>query len=144
MSKESLSTKERKTIVSLDETIPIQTANVEVELTEKVKIYVQDLKTHVWAHLLPNTVAVLSLGLLVDELGFSYHWTPERKPYLKRGKVKVTCHPSNNVPLIFPGVSSPSPTSDKDAAGDRALWEEVGTEESDNSDYMENRDMKEV
>ena len=84
-----------------------------------------------WAHLLPNTVAVLSLGLLVDELGFSYHWTPKRKPHLKMGKVKVTGHPSNNVPVIFPGVSSTSPTSDKDAAGDRALWEEVGTEESE-------------
>ena len=97
MSKESLSAQELKTMISLDETIPIQTANGEVELTEKVNIYVQDLKTHVWAHLLPNTVAVLSLGLLVDELGFSYQWTPKRKPFLRRGKVKVACHPSNNV-----------------------------------------------
>ena len=84
-----------------------------------------------WAHLLPNTVAVLSLGLLVDDLGFSYHWTPKREPYLKRGKVKVTCHPSNNVPFIYPGVSSDESSSQKDASGDRALGEEVGEEEDD-------------
>ena len=45
VSKDSLSAKEAKTIVALGETIPIQTANGEVELTEKVNIYVQDLKT---------------------------------------------------------------------------------------------------
>ena len=58
------------------------------ELTEKVRNYVHDLKVHVWAHMLPNTVAVLSLGLLVDDLGFSYHWTPKEKPYLEKGESK--------------------------------------------------------
>ena len=87
-----MSEKEANTIVALGETIPIQTANGEVELIEKVEKYIRDLKISVWAHLLPNTVAVLSLGLLVDDLFFSYHWTPKQKPYLKRGKVKVTCH----------------------------------------------------
>ena len=82
-----------------------------------------DLKVHVWAHMLPNTVAVLPLGLLVDDLGFSYHWTPKKKPYLEKGKVKVTCHPSNNVPFIYPSAAS----------DDRALWEEAGEQEDDDA-----------
>ena len=73
----------------------------------------------------------LSLGLFVDELGLSYHCTPKRKPYLKRGKVKVTRHPSSNVPFIYPGCSSDNSASAKDASGDRALWEEAGAEEGE-------------
>ena len=92
-------------------------------------MYIQDLKINVWAHMLPNTVAVLSLGLLVDDLGFSYHCTPKQKPYLEKGKVRVTCHPSNNVPFIYPGVSSEELSAA--ASGDRALWEEVGEQEED-------------
>ena len=81
--------------------------------------------------MLPNTVAVLSLGLLVEDLGFSYHWTPKQTPYWKRAKVKVTCHPSNNVPFIYLGVSSEEPSSQNAASGDGALWEEVGEQEED-------------
>ena len=73
--------------------------------------------------MLPNTVAVLSLGLLVDALGFSHHWTPKKKPCLEKGKVKVACHPSNNVPFIYPSAAS----------DDRALWEEAGEQEDDDT-----------
>ncbi len=119
--KNDLNSKERQTITSWDRPTPIQTANGEVELKEKVRIYVHDLNVHVWAHMLPNTVAVLSLGLLIDDLEFSYHWTPRNKPYLEKGKLKVTCHPSNNVPFIYPSASS----------GDRDNWENAGEEEED-------------
>ena len=121
VSKNNLNSKERHTIVSLDRPIPIQTANGEVELNEKVRICVHDLNVYVWAHLLPNTVAVLSLGLLIDDLGFSYHWTPKKKPYLEKGKVKVTCHPPNNVPFIYPSASS----------DDRDKWENAGEQEEE-------------
>ena len=86
VSKNNLNSKERYTIVSLDRPIPIQTANGEVELNEKVRVYVHDLNVHVWAHLLPNTVAVLSLGLLIDDLEFSYHWTPRTSHILRMAR----------------------------------------------------------
>ena len=79
--------------------------------------------------MLPNAVAVLSLGLLVDDLGSFYHWTPKEKPYLEKGKVRVTCHPSNNVPCIYPCFSSDELSAA--ASGDRELWEEVGEQEED-------------
>ncbi len=71
--------------------------------------------------MLPNTVAVLSLGLLIDDLEFSYRWTPRYKPYLEKGKVKITCHPSNHVPLIYPSASS----------DDRDKWENAGEQEEE-------------
>ena len=76
VSRADLSDHEVSTIVALDEPIPIQTANGEVDLDEKCEIFVRDLKVKAWAHILPDTVAVLSLGLLVEELRFSYIWNP--------------------------------------------------------------------
>ena len=70
VSRVELTDQEVSTIVTLYEPIPIQTANGEVELKEKCEIFVRDLKLKVWAHILPDTVAVLSLGLLVEELCF--------------------------------------------------------------------------
>ena len=77
-----MSDREVATIVALDEPIPIQTANGEVDLSEKCEIFVRDLKVKVWAYILPDTVAVLSLGLLVEELGYSYIWNPGKCPIL--------------------------------------------------------------
>ena len=68
VSRDELTDQEKSTIIALDEPIPIQTANGEVELNEKCQIFVRDPKVRVWAHILPDTVAVLSLGLLVEEL----------------------------------------------------------------------------
>ena len=117
---------ERSTIISLDEPIPIQTANGEVELNEKCQIFVRDLKVRVWAHILPDTVAVLSLGLLVEELRFSYVWNPGRCPILRKGNVTVRCHPTNNVPFICPGASIDA-DGVSGAAGDREQQEAAGT-----------------
>ena len=47
----------------------------------------------------------------------------QEKPYLEKGKVKVACHPSNNVPFIYPFAAS----------DDRALWEEAGEQEDDDT-----------
>ena len=121
---------EKTTIIALDEPIPIQTANGEVQLDEKCQIFVRDLKVRVWAHILPDTVAVLSLGLLVEEFRFSYMWNPGKAPFLRKGNLTVRCHPTNNVPFICPGVSSESGDASK-AAGDRERWEQVGTEDDE-------------
>ena len=82
VSRVELTDHEASTIVALDEPIPIQTANGEVELHEKCEIFVRDLKVRVWAHILPDTVAVvLSLGLLVEELLFFLHLESWKMPY---------------------------------------------------------------
>ena len=94
-------TDQEKTIIALNEPIPIQTANGEVELNEKFQIFVRDLKVRVWAHILPDTVAVLSLGLLVEELRFSYVWNPGRCPFLRRGNLTVTSRLSAKVLLLM-------------------------------------------
>ena len=113
-----MSDREVATIVALDEPIPIQTANGEVDLSEKCEIFVRDLKVKVWAYILPDTVAVLSLGLLVEELGYSYIWNPGKCPILRKGNLTVRCHPMNNVPVIYPGASVEADGVPRAAGGD--------------------------
>ena len=74
------------------------------------------------------TLAALSLGLLVEDFCFSYIWNPSKTPILRKGNTTVKCHPTNNVPFIFPGVASEK-SSSSNASGDREQWEQVGAED---------------
>ena len=76
---------------------------------------------------MPDTVAVLSLGLLVEELHFSYVWNPGRCPSIRRGNLTVRCHPTNNVPFICPGASIDA-DGVPGAAGDREQQGPAGTD----------------
>ena len=69
-----------ETIEDLAEPIPIETANGEVQVTQRCQIYVGDLKLYVWAFLHEDTVCVLSLGMLVDRDGFTDIWRPGKTP----------------------------------------------------------------
>ena len=104
VSRTEMTERELKTITKIDQPILIQTANGLLELTEKCQIYVRDLKAQLWAYILDDTVSLLSLGLLVEELGYSYIWNPRRSPMLRKGNITVRCHPMNIVPHIYPGA----------------------------------------
>ena len=49
-----------------------------------VKVYIRELAIFVWAYVLDCDVAVLSLGMLCDEEGFTYYWTPGSPPTLEK------------------------------------------------------------
>ena len=99
---ETLTSKELASVRKLKRPIPISTANGDIELKSKCTIYVHELGEHVEAYLHEGTVAVLSLGLLCDGLGFTYLWKPNASPVLTKGKLKVVCDPVFNVPFIYP------------------------------------------
>ena len=128
------SDREVATIIALDEPIPIQTANGEVDLSEKCEIFVRDLKVKIWAHILPDTVAVLSLGLLVEELGYSYIWNPGKCRILRKGNLTVRCYPMNNVPFIYPGASADESGIPKAAGGDSSQQQELAGTDEDKSE----------
>ena len=88
----------------MDGAIPITTANGEVVVTHQCQVCVQELGIFVWAYILDCSAAVLSLGLLCDEHGFSYIWHPRQPPYLAKGDFKVTCFPSHNVPILLTNI----------------------------------------
>ena len=57
---------------------------------------------------LENTPAVLSLGKLCDENGYSYEWINGQKPHLIKNGIRIICNTENFVPIVVPGLSSSS------------------------------------
>ena len=60
---------------------------------------------------LENTPAVLSLGKLFDENGYSYEWINGQKPHLIKDGIRIICNTENFVPIVVPGLSSSSSAS---------------------------------
>ena len=57
---------------------------------------------------LENTPAVLSLGKLCDENGYSYEWINGQKTHLIKDGIRIICNTENFVPIVIPGLSSSS------------------------------------
>ena len=76
------------------------TANGEVQTREEATVYVKELDLFVTVMLLEEIPAVLSLGKLCEELGYSHHWTSGEKPHLiKNVTIRRT--------LVYPRVPLP-------------------------------------
>ena len=60
---------------------------------------------------LDNTPAVLSLGKLCDENGYSYERINGQKPHLIKDGIRIICNTENFVPIVVPGLTSSSSTS---------------------------------
>ena len=69
---------------------------------------------------LENTPAVLSLGKLCDENGYSYEWINGQKPHLITNGVRIQCNTENFVPIVVPGLSTNS-SSRSDSSTSRTL-----------------------
>ena len=79
--KKDLNSAEMDTLTSCSPTIDI-TAREEVQTHEEATVYVKKLDIFLTMQVLEDTPAVLSLGKLCDENGYSYEWINGRKPHL--------------------------------------------------------------
>ena len=84
------------------------TANGEVQTHEEATVYVKELDTFLTMKVIENTPAVLSLGKLCDENGFTYEWINGQKPHLNKNGIRIPCDTENFVPIVFKGLSSSS------------------------------------
>ena len=76
-------------------------ANGEVQTNEEAQVYVQDLDLFVTVQLLEETPAVLSLGALCSEHGYSYEWKNGETPQLAQNGKSITCTMYNFVLLLY-------------------------------------------
>ena len=74
ISKKDLSKAEMDTLTKSCSPTIVITANGEVQTHEEAIVYVKDLDIFLTMKVLENTPAVLSLGKLRDENGYSYEW----------------------------------------------------------------------
>ena len=84
------------------------TANGEVQTHEEATVYVKELDIFLTMKVLENTPAVLSLGKLCDENGYSYERINGQKPHLIKNGIRIPCNTENFVPIVVPGLSSSS------------------------------------
>ena len=69
---------------------------------------IKELDIFLTMKVLENTPAVLSLGKLCDENGYSYEWINGQKPHLIKNGIRIPCNTENFVPIVVPGMSSSS------------------------------------
>ena len=82
ISKKDLNFAEMDTLTKSCSLTIVITANGEVQTHEEATVYVKELEKFLTMKVLENTPAVLSLGKLCDELGYSYEWINGQKPHL--------------------------------------------------------------
>ena len=111
ISKKDLNSDEMDTLTkSCSPTIVIK-ANGEVQTHEEATEHVKELDIFLTMKVLENTPAVLSLGKLCDENGYSYEWINGQKPHLIKNGIRIQCNTENFVPIVVPGLSASSPSS---------------------------------
>ena len=112
ISKKDLSDAEMDTLTKSCSPTMVITANGEVQTHVEATVYVKELDTFLTMKVLENTPAVLSLGKLCDENGYSYEWFNGQKPHLIKNGIRIPCKTANFVPIVVPGLSSSSSGSD--------------------------------
>ena len=76
------------------------TANGEVQTHDEATVYVKELDIFLTMKVLDNTPAVLSLGKLCDENGYSHEWINGQKPHLIKDGIRIICNTENFVPIV--------------------------------------------
>ena len=111
VSKRDLNSAELETMRMSRNPSTVMTANGEVQTREEATGNVEELDLFVTVMLLEETPAVLSLGKLCEDHGYTSHWTSGQKPHLTKNGKKIKCNVSNYVPFVVPGLSTSSSTS---------------------------------
>ena len=106
--KKDLSDAEMDTLTTSCSPTIVITANGEVQTHEEATVYVKELDIFLTMKVLENTPAVVSLGKLCDENGYSYEWIHGQKPHLILNGIRIPCNTENFVPIVVPGLSSSS------------------------------------
>ena len=97
ISKKDLSDAEMDTLTKSCSPTIVITANGEVQTHEEAIVYVKELDIFLTMKVLDNTPAVLSLGKLCDENGYSYEWINGQKPH----PIKTGFEPSATRRTLF-------------------------------------------
>ena len=96
-----LTPKEKGSVRTIAEPFRIQSANGTVVVDKEVQIFVPALNASVWAQLMDNCPAVLSLGILCSKQGWNYEWRFGHNPTLSKGTRRITLTPHHDVPMVF-------------------------------------------
>ena len=95
VSKKDLKSAELETMRASKSPTTVMTAKGEVQRREESTVYVKQFDLCVKVMFLEETLAVLSLGKLCEDHGYTYHWTGCQKSLLIRNGKRIDCKISN-------------------------------------------------
>ena len=90
ISEKDLNSSEMDTLTTSRSPTTVITANGEVQTHEEAIVYVKELGIFMTMKVLESTPAVLSLGKLCDENGYSYKWIKGQTPHLIKKRYSNT------------------------------------------------------
>ena len=129
VSKRDLNSAELETMRISKNPTTVVAASGEVQTREVATVCVKELDLFVTVMFLEETPAVLSLGKLCEDHGYTYHWTSGQKPHLTKHGKRINCSIANYVPFVVPGLSTSSSTSSSpDSSQSSSQDSVVGTE----------------
>ena len=108
ISKKDLNDAEMDTLTKSCSPTIVTTANGEVQTHEEATVYVKELDIFLTMKVLESTPAVLSLGKLCDENGYSYERINGQNPHLIKNGIRIPCNTENFVPILVPGLTTSS------------------------------------
>ena len=111
ISKQDLNSAELETVTTSRSPTTVITANGGVQTNEEATVYVKELDIFFTMKVLEDAPAVLSLGNLCDEHGYSYEWINCQKPHLIKNGFRLQCNTENFVPNVVLGLSASSSSS---------------------------------
>ena len=109
--KKDLNFAELETVTTSRSPTTVITDNGEVQTNEEATVYVRELGIFLTMKVLEDTPAVLSLGKLCDEHGYSYEWSNGQKPHLIKNCIRIQCNTENFAPIVVRGLSASSSSS---------------------------------
>ena len=111
ISKKDFNSAEMETLRKSCSPMTVIAANGEVQTHEEATVYDKELDVFLTMKVIDNTPAVLSLGKLCHENGYSYEWINGQKPHLIKDGIRIICNTENFVPIVVPGLSTSSSSS---------------------------------
>ena len=111
ISKKDLNSAELEIVTTSRSPTTVITANGEVQTHEESTVSVREFGIFLTVKVVVDTQAVLSLGKLCDEHGYSLVWINGQKPHLIKNGIRIQCNTENFVLIVVPSFSTSSSSS---------------------------------
>ena len=86
----------------MDKPLDLDTASGIVQATHEATVYVIELGIKVTALVMPDSPPLLSVGLLVKDLGMTFAFDRDGAVLTRKNGVRIYCADMHNVPVITP------------------------------------------
>ena len=108
LSRRDLNSAELETVRVSKSPTTVVAATGEVQTKEEATVYVKELDLFVTVKLLEDTPAILSLGTLCEDPGYSSEWTSGQKPHFIKDGRRIQCSTEDCVPIVVFGLPTGS------------------------------------